>query len=377
VNGLPVARLFGFEIRIHLSWALILAIIAVTVATQVGRVDPESSAAVRWLVGGVVAGVFLLSAIAHELGHAVAARRAGMPGGPVVVYFFGGAASPRTTATRPRDEIVTALAGPLVSIVLGVLLLVPTVVGEVVGGGPVQVVGRISFLVGGMNILLGLANLIPAYPLDGGRVARGIAWGRRGDSQRGLRTALRVGRWVGMLMGVIGIVVILLLDAIDGLMLALAGWFFVSTNRALERGVDFDRVIEGLNVADVMDRDVATVPPGLSVDTFAMQVLDGTSSPSLPVVDDGRLVGVIGLTQLRRLRPDRWAQTRTGDVMVGEAALPDVGPETSLRTVLDELGRSGLDGLPVLEAGRLAGIVTRDAVARAIQERLHPSATPS
>jgi Zn-dependent protease len=373
MSGVPIARLFGFEIRVHLSWTLILAAIAVTVATQVGRVAPETTALVRWLIGGVVAGAFVVSALAHELGHAFAARRAGMDGGPVVVYFFGSAASPRTGATRPRDEIVAGAAGPFVSIGLGALLLILTMVGELVGEGPVQVAGRIAFLVGGLNILLGAANLLPAYPLDGGRIARGLAWRWSGDEGTGLRMATRIGRWLGVGMVVGGVLVMLLIDQIDGLMLALAGWFLQSTNRAVERSADVDARLADIRVGDVMDRDVASLAPGLSVDTFAMQLLDGSSSPSLPVVDGDELVGIVGLRQVRRLKPERWAATRTSEVMVTGDALPRVDPTTSLRAVLDELVRTGLDGLPVFEAGSLAGMITRDAVARAIHDRLQPT----
>ena len=126
-----------------------------------------------------------------------------------------------------------------------------------------------------------------------------------------------------------------------------------------------------------MDREVSSVAPGLTVDTFALQVLDGSSSPSLPVVQGDELVGVIGATQVRRLKPARWAETRTGDVMVGGDAMPRMAPETSLRTALDELHRTGLDGLPVMEAGSLAGIVTRKAVAEAIHDRLQTKGAPS
>ncbi|HYH91841.1 MAG TPA: site-2 protease family protein [Candidatus Saccharimonadales bacterium] len=367
---MPIARLFGFEIRIHLSWALILAVIAVTVATQVGRVAPDSTSAVRWLIGGVVAAAFLLSALAHELGHAITARRAGFPGGPVVVYFFGGAASARTDARTPRDEIVTALAGPAVSIVLGLCLLVLTVIGEAVGSGPVQVIGRVALLVGGMNVLLGLANLLPAFPLDGGRVARGVVWSRTGDPAVGLQVAASIGRWLGMALGVVGIVLILLVDSVDGLMLALAGWFLVSSARTVARSGDVDALLEGLHVDDVMDRDVTSVAPGLTLDTFASQVLDGSSATTLPVVQGAELLGVVGATQVRRLRQNRWAETRAGDVMVGGDALPRMAPDTTLRAALDAFHRTGLDGLPVMEAGLLAGIVTRKAVAQAVSDRL-------
>ena len=123
MSALPIARLFGFEIRIHVSWAIILAVIAVTVATQVEAMAPSSSVVIRWALGAVVAGSFVLSALAHELGHAIAARRFGAPGKTVVIYFFGGAATPTLEMTRPRHEMIAALAGPAVSLIIAAVFM--------------------------------------------------------------------------------------------------------------------------------------------------------------------------------------------------------------------------------------------------------------
>lgn len=369
MSTLPIARVLGFEIRVHVSWAVILAIIVVTVESQVELLAPTVEATLRWAVGGIVAAMFLLSALAHELGHAIVARRAGMPGGPVVVFFFGGAATPTLEAARPRDEVAAALAGSAVSVGIGLVFLILAGLGELIGGSTVGV-GRIALVVGLMNVVLGGVNLLPAYPLDGGRVIRALAWARTGDPNRGLRVAASSGRYLGILLATIGIVSILAIDSIDGLMLALAGWFFVSSARVIERSADVERLLEGLLVGDVMDRDVSGVPPGLTLDTFADQVLQGEAATSVPVMRGVDLLGMIGARQIRGVRRARWPETRAQDLMVSGAALPNVGPEMGLRTVLEHLHRSGLDGLPVIESGVLTGIVTRRAVAGAVRDRL-------
>ena len=380
MNAVPIARLFGFEIRVHVSWAIILAVIGVTAATQVAEFAPEVGGPGSWLVGAVVAAAFLLSALAHELGHAIAARRAGLPGGPVIVYFFGGAASSRLETVRPRDEIVTALAGPLVSLAAGLAFTVLGLVGEL-SGGWFQAAGRVAFAIGAMNLLLGGVNLLPAFPLDGGRVVRGLAWSRTGDPARALRIAASAGRYLGILFATLGIVGILVVDSLDGLMLAVCGWFIVSSASAVERSADIDAMLEGISVGDVMDHDVSGVPPGLTLDTFAGQMLDGAAHAAVAVMRGPDLLGIVGEKQVRRIRRDRWADTRAEDLMVSGDALPRVGPEMSLRDALDRLHRSGLDGLPVVESGALTGIVTRRAVAKAVAEaarnRMRPGGAPA
>ena len=381
MNAVPIARLFGFEIRVHVSWAIILAVIGVTAATQVAEVAPEVGSAGSWLVGAVVAAAFLLSALAHELGHAIAARRVGLPGGPVIVYFFGGAASSRLETARPRDEVAIAAAGPLVSLGAGVVFMLVALGGELAGSGWVQGAGRIAFAIGAMNLLLGGVNLLPAFPLDGGRIVRGLAWARTGNPARALRIAASTGRYLGILFATAGIVGILLVDSLDGLMLAVCGWFIVSSASAVERNADIDAMLEGISVGDVMDHDVSGVPPGLTLDTFAGQMLDGASHAAVAVMRGPDLLGIVGEKQVRRIRRDRWAATRAEDLMVSGDALPRVGPEMSLRDALDRLHRSGLDGLPVVEAGALTGIVTRRAVAKAVAEaarnRLRPGGAPA
>jgi Zn-dependent protease len=368
MTGIPLARLFGFEIRIHLSWALILAVILVSVSAQVSAVSPSTAEPVRWLIGAIVALAFLLSALAHELGHALAARRAGIGGGVIVVYFFGGTATPGVEAPRPRDEILIGLAGPLVSLLIGGVLLAAAATVAALDPDLIGL-GQVVLVVAVLNLVLGGLNLVPAFPLDGGRIVQGIAWSRTGDPRRAMRLAARSGRLVGWVIAAIGVAVVLVVDEIDGLMLAIIGWFLTTAAKQVERRADLDDLLENMSVADVMDADVTGVPAGLTLDTFASQMLDGTVASSLPVMRDNELVGVVGASQLRRVGQKRWAEMRAEDLMVGLDRLPLVGPETPLRGAFDELRRSGLDGLPVIGSAGFAGILTRRAVIRTLQER--------
>jgi Zn-dependent protease/CBS domain-containing protein len=377
MSTLPFGRIAGISLRIHASWAILFALIAVTVASETGDVDPTTGVAARWVIGVAVALGFLASATLHELAHALVARRRGVAVTSIVVSFLGATSSSRLEGARPRDEVAAALAGPLVSIGLGAMLLTISVVGEVIGSGPVVVIGRVALVVGTLDVALGLLNLLPAYPLDGGRVVHALAWARTGDPRAGLRVAARVGRRAGLVVVVVGVLLMLVATPGDGLMIALGGWFLISNAKALERRASLDAVLDGMTVADVMDHDVATIPPGLTIDAFAGQVLSGSASLALPVVRGGELLGMIGARQLRRVRRDRWAKLRAEDLMISPPNLPFVTPETSVQGAIDDLARTNLDGLPVMVDGQLAGVVMRRGVAELVRVRaetvgIHP-----
>jgi Zn-dependent protease/predicted transcriptional regulator len=370
MSSVPFGRVAGLAIRVHVSWALIVALVLVTVAAQMGSFDPETPVPLRWAIGIAVALGFLLSAVVHEVAHAMVARRRGAAVDTVVVYFLGASATTRLDTGRPRDEIAAALAGPLASIALGLVLVGVAFLGDAIGTEVAAVIGGVALVVGTLDVALGALNLIPAYPLDGGRVVRAIAWWRTGDPRSALRSAGTVGRVVGLGIAAVGVLAIVLLEPVNGFMVALGGWFIVSTARAMERRGELDAILDGLFVRDVMDRQVTAIAPGLTIDTFANQVLGGSAAPALPVVRGSELLGVIGVRQLRRVRRDRWATVRVQDVMVAPPTMLTVGPETSLQTALDGLASSSLDGLPVMEDGQLTGIVLRRSVAEVVRLRL-------
>ena len=195
------------------------------------------------------------------------------------------------------------------------MLLVIALVGELAGErAAAGRSGGSRWSIGVMNLLLGGVNLLPAFPLDGGRIVRGLAWARTGDPARALRIAASSGRYLGILFATVGIVGILVVDSIDGLMLAVCGWFIVSSASAVERSADVDAMLEGIRVADVMDHDVTGVPPGLTLDTFAEQILDGSAQASVPVA-------------ARAGPPRRWsARSRSGGSAATDGRTP--GPRT-------------------------------------------------
>jgi Zn-dependent protease/CBS domain-containing protein len=369
MNGVPVARILGFEIRIHLSWILIIAVVTVLAQLQTEAAAPSVSAPLRWVIGAIIAGAFLLSVLAHELAHGVAARRLGLDVGPITLYFFGGSASFQIESDRPRDEAIVAGAGPIASIAIGAVLAAIALAVGTLGEPFLRAVASVVLVIAALNLILGGINLVPAYPLDTGRVVRAIVWARTGDERKGARVAARVGRSIGWLLIALGISLMVVEDTIDGLMLALTGWFLGNTSRGIDRRLIVQDLLSGVKVEDVMEREVPSVAPNLTVDTFGDRLLEGGDGSALPVLHDEEIVGLIGATQLRRLRRGAWATTRAEDLMVSPPRLPFLDARDTLWSALDRLRRTGLDALPVVDAGALLGIVTRQGIAETIQSR--------
>jgi Zn-dependent protease/predicted transcriptional regulator len=369
MNGIPIARLFGFEIRLHPSWVVIVAVITVLVVGQMDASVPAMPVPVRWVTGVVVAAAFLVSVLAHELGHGIAARRRGVEVGPITLYFFGGSASFQVEADRPRDEVVVALAGPAVSLAIGFALAVVGIAGSGTGVPAIEVTAGIAIVLAALNLVLGGINLVPAYPLDGGRVVRGVVWARTGDERRGARAAAVSGRTVSWMVIGFGAVVAIAGDMIDGVMVALSGWLLATASRGIERRAAVQDLLKDVRVGDVMDRTVSSIPPNLTVDTFGDRLLGTDETSALPVVHDDVIVGVVSASQVRKLRRGSWPTTRAEDLMVAPPALPLMRVGDTLWSALDGLRRTGLDGLPVVEGGGLLGVITRRGILAAIKKQ--------
>ena len=371
--GVPIARLFGIEIRVQLGWIIVLALIAVIAVDELQTVEPTLSDATRWVVGGLVSLGFFCSAVIHDLAHALVARRRGVEVQSIAVSFFGGSTPLDPTAPVAADELAAALAGPVASIGLAVVLgLVGLAAGSLAGSttSPLSLVAALMGVLVVLNLLLGGVNLIPAYPLDGGRIVRAAVWLRTGSERRGWLSAAATGRLAGILAVVVGLGAAIVGPTTTGAMIALSGWFLFLSARTISDRLKVDALIGGLHVEDAMERTPVTVQPGLTVDTLAAQLLDRESTmTAVPVVHDDVVVGMLGVREIRRLRPNKWATTRVEDVMAKPPRLPIVAARDTLIAALERLQRAGLDGVPVLDGQTLVGVLTRRSVGQLLHER--------
>ena len=364
--GIPVARLFGIEIRVQLAWVFVLALVSVIAVGQLNQVDPTLEESMAWILGGFVALGFFISSVSHDMAHALVARRRGVDVKSIGISFFGGATPLDPSSTKPGDDAIIAASGPFASLAIsGICFALMT---GVLAAGPSfgAAAGVLAVLVF-LNLVLGLVNLVPAYPLDGGRIIRDLVWRRTGSERTGWRAAGQSGRLTGLVVIGVGITFLVAKGDVTGAMLALTGWFFVLSSNQVRDRIRLDDLVGGRVVTDAMELAATAVSPNLTVDTFAAQLFTGESPvTAVPVEDEDRVVGLIGISQVRRIPRGRWPSTRVGDVMAKPPKLVFLAPTEPLRQGLERIYRAGLDGLPVLDDGRLLGVLTKRGIGRFI-----------
>jgi len=362
-----IGSIAGIRIALHPTWLIIAGL--VTLGLALGDLPerfPGWPDIAYYAAGAAVAAVFFASVLAHELSHAFVARRFGVEVRDITLFIFGGAATLESDAKTPGHEALIALAGPATSLVLG---------GGLVGAslliGQPQV-AEIAGWLGVTNILLAVFNLIPAFPMDGGRVLRAVLWRFRRDQFEATRGAAVVGRLFGYLLIALG--VWLALDRqLTGLWLALIGWFLSNAAGATVTQMSVQRSLAGVKVRDVMEPEPASVSPNESVaDLVNERLVRGDSRSFLVRHADGGLAGIVTLSDVRRVARDDWPAARVTDIMTRYADLATVAPEEELEKALDVLQEREVNQLPVVEPdGRtVVGLLTRAGILRLVDTRL-------
>ena len=372
--SLRFGRVAGIPVGASWSALLIASLIAWSLAGRLLPVQaPGLGPAAYWLAGAVGAGLFLGSLLAHEIGHALVARRAGLAVRGITLWLLGGVAQLEDEPASPRDELRVAIVGPAVSLALAGAFGVAAAVLSVVGAPALLVVMAAWLALG--NVALGVFNLLPAAPLDGGRVLRGLLWRRHGNRVRAAVTATRAGVWVGT-----GLVAYGLLGAFTGwgigtLWTALVGWFLVIAARQERQlallGGGLDR---GLRAAQVMTPAPAAAPAWFTVDAFLRNYVEPWQAAALPLRGfDGHPAGVVTAAALYAVPADRRHIVRAGDVAIPMSALVLVGPDEPVADLATRLA-GGRTVAAVVSGGRLLGLITAADLARAAGQGERPRA---
>jgi Zn-dependent protease/predicted transcriptional regulator len=366
-RGLNIGAIGGIPIRIDPSWLIIFALVmwsmsAVYLPSQVAN----AGAPATWLAGLFATGLFFSSLLAHELAHAVVARRAGIPVAGITLFLFGGVSRIEQEPASPRVELRVALVGPLTSFALAAAFELAA--RALRGDTPTLAVAVLAYL-GWINAALGTFNLVPGLPLDGGRVLRALVWWRTGSLRRGTRVASNLGKGFALGLMALGVLEILSGSLVGGLWLVFIGFFMRGMASAGYQELALRAALEGVGVDEVMVRAPIRVSPDLSLRELLDEHLlrDGVSG--YPVCEGEAVLGAISLPQLTSVPRGELEKRRVRDVMTPVG--PDVcaEPSDSLLSALRKLALGRHRLLLVLRDGRLAGIVTRGAIQRVLEVR--------
>lgn len=356
-RGLRLGRLFGIELRLDPSWFIVFVLVAWSLAAHYYPLShPEWSVATYWALGVVTALLFFLSIIAHELGHSLVSRAQGIPVRDITLFIFGGAARMSREPRRAREELLMALAGPATSVVLGLAF---GLVWRASSGSP-GVIHAVSGWLAWINVAVAGFNLIPGFPLDGGRVFRALVWGATGNLSRATRIAAGLGRVVAFGFILFGLWQVLEGNWMNGLWMAFIGWFLDSAAVQSARYGNLQELLSGHTVREVMATDCPRVSPGISLEMSVNEAVLPSGRRCFPVIEDGRLLGLLTLDGIKAVPRQRWSSTTVGEAMIPRDKLKTVGPDDDLSTVLERMGADDVNQYPVVEEGKLLGIVARD-----------------
>jgi Zn-dependent protease/CBS domain-containing protein len=361
-----IGRIAGISIDIHVSWLIIVVLLTASLATSFfPQIAPHYSAGVYWIVGLVATLLLFLSVLLHELGHSLVARARGLPVSSITLFIFGGVSNLEQEPHSPGEEFVVAFIGPVISLILGGLSLA---IAAPIGQGALLVKAIFVYL-GTTNLLLGIFNLLPGFPLDGGRVLRSILWKITGNLQRATQWAARVGQVLAFLFILAGVWLFFLGDLLGGIWIGFIGWFLLTAAQSAGSQAMIESLLGGVTVAQAMTPAPPAITPETTVQTLVDEHLWPQGLRSLPVMQMGRLVGMVTLADIRRVPREQWAQTSVAQVMIPMERLLTVSPRQPLQEALGTLVSHNVNQVLVIQNGQVVGLLTRENIMRLLDVR--------
>lgn len=383
-SGFKIARLFGIDIRVDWSWLVIFTLVTWNLATVFGQYHQDWSTALRWGTGIIAALLFFLSVLAHELAHSLVAISQGTQVRNITLFLFGGVSNIERDPDSPGAEFLVSIVGPLTSFALGILFILAA---GLSGGSmqtslqnPGDMIGQLSPLttllvwLGPINITVGAFNLIPGFPLDGGRVLRSIIWAITNNLKRATFFASMVGRGIAWLMIFAGIsmafgarIPLLGTGLTSGLWLAFIGWFLDSASQQSYRQIVVQDILEGVTVSRMMRADSPVASPDISVDNLVHERVMESDEHAFPVMEGDQLVGIVCLDDVRSVSRSDWESTTVREIMTPREDLVVVSTEEEASEALRKMMQTDVRQLPVLRDQQLAGLLRRRDIMRYLQ----------
>ncbi len=362
-NAFNLGRLFGIQVRLHYTWFIIFTLVTVSL------VYPDWSRWDGWVIGVVTSLLFFASVLAHELAHSLVGRLSGVSMKSITLFIFGGVAQMTGEATSAAAEFRMAAAGPACSLAIGGLFGLVGFLTE----GSIGLLAAMALLLARVNVLLAAFNLIPGFPLDGGRVFRSILWRATGNYGRSTRIATRVGRGIAYLFILSGVVIVFLrpfgLPWYEGIWIALIGWFLDNAASASYRQAQWREALRGFTATNVMTSDFPVVPPDMTVSRLVERYVIPSGRHFFVVADEGRLHGILTLHNIKSVPRQNWEVIPVREVMTPVDRLKVAYPNQEALSLMEAMDNGDISHMPVVSEGRVIGVVARDELIRFLRTR--------
>jgi Zn-dependent protease/CBS domain-containing protein len=359
-SNIKLGRISGIEIGLHYSWFIIAALIALSLSEHFRQVNPNWGASQIWIVALLTAVLFFVTLLLHELSHSLVAQARGLKVTAITLFALGGVSQIQDEATEAKTEFWVAIAGPIASLIIGFgCLAIAVGLGWQRSAEPRNAVTAVLVWLGYINVVLAVFNMIPGFPLDGGRVLRSIVWAMTKNADSSTRIAARVGQVVAFLFIFDGIWKFFGGAGFNGLWIAFIGWFLMDAAKASYVQVEIAAAFRGMRVSEVMSHDCVMVNRGMSLQEFVDTYLLKTGQRCFAVEDNGRLVGLITPRDVGAIPRERWDTTTVREAMRPLVELHIITPDTQVLDALKLMAGNDVNQLPVVANGTLQGIVSR------------------
>ncbi len=365
-SNIRLGKILGIQIGVDYSWFVIFVLITMSLSTQYAALHPGWSKVTHLTVGIVTSLLFFATVLLHEMGHSVVAIRKGIPVRSITLFIFGGVAQIAKEPKAAIDEFWIAVAGPVVSFMIAIFCLLASVGTRSLS----DVLTAVLTWLGEINLMLAVFNLVPGFPLDGGRILRAILWGWRGDFKSATRIASGVGQFIAYVFIFVGVVMALRGNFFNGLWIGFIGWFLLNAAQQSYRHVAMKQLLAGVTVGDVMSTDCPIVSGAIPISEFVNNEILRTGQRCFLVTQFDRLVGVITLHEVKQIPQAEWGSTPIASAMQPLDHLFMVHPHDPLTGILEKMTTEGVNQLPVVDEGRLVGVLGRDRLLQLIQARL-------
>ena len=369
-STIKLGKISGIEIGLHYSWFIIAALIVFSLGGHFHQVSPHWSMWTVWTTALITAVLFFVTLLLHELAHSLVAQSRGLKVKAITLFALGGVSQIEDDASDAKTEFWVAIAGPITSLIVGFgCLAIARGLGFQSSTEPQTAGTAVLVWLGYINIGLALFNMIPGFPLDGGRVLRSIIWGITKNADRSTRIAARVGQIVALLFILDGIWQFFHGGGFGGLWIAFIGWFLMDAAKASYHEVEVESELRDLQVSDIMSTECMVVNRRMNLKEFVDIYLLTTGQRCFAVEDDGRLIGLITLRDVSRIPRDRWEQATVTEAMRPGKELRTVSPNTPVLDALKIMVGNDINQLPVVAHGSLQGMVSRSQIMQLLRTR--------